>query len=183
MCIGHSRPVQTWISPLRWRRELLLTMVARLTLMLIKNPTSQRLSWPTQTKLPLKNSCLMNMGACLTHKPSSKVRWRITCWCLKVILVSKHPLWWNSDPKLCKVSRKDLDLSITLLQNYIKSHNSILSRLLNNVKWTSAPIKLVSPLYHQTMKIFLYHHSIICQKEIAIFQWERKHHSKTIQQE
>jgi hypothetical protein len=33
------------------------------------------------------------------------------------------------------------------------------------------------------MKIYQDHKSNICQKEIAIFQWERNHHSKTIQQE
>ena len=183
MFIDHSRPLQTWISPLRRRKESLLTMVARRTLMLIKNLTYQRLSWLIQTKVPLKNSCLMNMVACLTLKLSSRVRWRIICWCLKLILGSKLPSWWNLAPKLCIVSKRDSDSSITLLQNYRNHHNSTLSLRLNNVKWTNAPIKQVSPPYLQTMMIFQGHRNSICPKEIAIYQWVRKHHSKTIQQD
>ena len=173
MFIGR-RLLQIWHSPLKW-----LTMEAQHTLTLSKNPTSPLLSWRILTKVPLKNSRLMNMAACPTHKPSLRVQWRITCWCLKLILDSKHPFWWNSVPKLCRVSKRGSDSSITLLQNYINRCNS---RLLSNVKWTSAPIKLASLLSHQTTKIYQDHRNSICPKEIVIFQWERKLHSKTVRQ-
>jgi hypothetical protein len=43
-------------------------------------------------------------------------------------------------------------------------------------------IKLGYLLYHQITKIYLDHPNCICPKEIAIFQWERKLHSKTLRQ-